>query len=134
MVAKGLNAMIMSNCVVFILICPTHHSHQIQKDVPRMHRDVALFQQQQVQEVNLIGGGGGGGVYIIWGTTYLLPSPFSSHPVHFCTGCGQCFERILFIWSMRHPASGYVQGINDLVTPFFVVFLSYHICKFSPLH
>lgn len=61
---------------------------QIQKDVPRMHRDVALFQQQQVQE---------------------------------------CFERILFIWSMRHPASGYVQGINDLVTPFFVVFLSYHI-------
>ncbi|XP_060516235.1 TBC1 domain family member 22B [Cylas formicarius] len=33
------------------------------------------------------------------------------------------FERILFIWSIRHPASGYVQGINDLVTPFFVVFL-----------
>ncbi|CAH1964463.1 unnamed protein product [Acanthoscelides obtectus] len=33
------------------------------------------------------------------------------------------FERILFIWSIRHPASGYVQGINDLVTPFYVVFL-----------
>lgn len=33
------------------------------------------------------------------------------------------FERILFIWSVRHPASGYVQGINDLVTPFFIVFL-----------
>lgn len=33
------------------------------------------------------------------------------------------FERILYIWAMRHPASGYVQGINDLVTPFFVVFL-----------
>uniref|UniRef100_A0A8C7P9Z9 Rab-GAP TBC domain-containing protein n=1 Tax=Oncorhynchus mykiss TaxID=8022 RepID=A0A8C7P9Z9_ONCMY len=32
--------------------------------------------------------------------------------------------RILFIWAIRHPASGYVQGINDLVTPFFVVFLS----------
>lgn len=39
----------------------------------------------------------------------------------------ECFQRILFIWSMRHPASGYVQGINDLVTPFFVVFLSYYI-------
>ncbi|CAI8031625.1 TBC1 domain family member 22B, partial [Geodia barretti] len=39
----------------------------------------------------------------------------------------ESFERILFIWSMRHPASGYVQGINDLVTPFFVVFLSYYI-------
>jgi hypothetical protein len=25
---------------------------------------------------------------------------------------------------MRHPASGYVQGINDVVTPFIVVFLS----------
>uniref|UniRef100_T1H7I5 Rab-GAP TBC domain-containing protein n=1 Tax=Megaselia scalaris TaxID=36166 RepID=T1H7I5_MEGSC len=35
----------------------------------------------------------------------------------------QMFERILFIWAIRHPASGYVQGINDLVTPFFIVFL-----------
>ncbi len=33
-------------------------------------------------------------------------------------------ERILFVWSVRHPASGYVQGINDLVTPFFTVFLA----------
>ncbi|XP_040843499.1 TBC1 domain family member 22A isoform X3 [Ochotona curzoniae] len=35
----------------------------------------------------------------------------------------EIFERILFIWAIRHPASGYVQGINDLVTPFFVVFM-----------
>ncbi|KAI8129653.1 hypothetical protein FF38_13106 [Lucilia cuprina] len=35
----------------------------------------------------------------------------------------EMFERVLFIWSIRHPASGYVQGINDLVTPFFIVFL-----------
>lgn len=39
----------------------------------------------------------------------------------------QVFERILFIWAIRHPASGYVQGMNDLVTPFFVVFLSEHV-------
>ncbi|KAM8975302.1 TBC1 domain family member 22B isoform 2-T2 [Pelodytes ibericus] len=39
----------------------------------------------------------------------------------------EIFERILFIWAIRHPASGYVQGINDLVTPFFVVFLSEHV-------
>ena len=26
-----------------------------------------------------------------------------------------------------HPASGYVQGINDLITPFFVVFLTEYI-------
>ncbi|VDK45835.1 unnamed protein product [Anisakis simplex] len=36
----------------------------------------------------------------------------------------EMFERVLYIWAIRHPASGYVQGINDLVTPFFVVFLS----------
>lgn len=41
----------------------------------------------------------------------------------------QVFERILFIWAIRHPASGYVQGINDLVTPFFVVFLSEFVSK-----
>jgi hypothetical protein len=28
---------------------------------------------------------------------------------------------------MRHPASGYVQGINDVVTPFIIVFLSDYI-------
>lgn len=35
--------------------------------------------------------------------------------------------RVLFIWNMRHPASGYVQGINDIVTPFFVVYLNEYI-------
>ncbi|KAI6214451.1 hypothetical protein M3Y94_00269900 [Aphelenchoides besseyi] len=39
----------------------------------------------------------------------------------------EIFERILYIWAIRHPASGYVQGINDLVTPFFVVFLSEYV-------
>ena len=32
-------------------------------------------------------------------------------------------ERVLFIFSIRHPASGYVQGMNDLVTPFYCVML-----------
>ena len=32
--------------------------------------------------------------------------------------------RLLYIWAMRHPASSYVQGINDLATPFIVVFLA----------
>ncbi|KAK5116910.1 hypothetical protein LTR62_006631 [Meristemomyces frigidus] len=36
-------------------------------------------------------------------------------------------ERILYLWAIRHPASGYVQGINDLVTPFFQVFLAQYI-------
>ncbi|CAN8075561.1 unnamed protein product [Agarophyton chilense] len=36
----------------------------------------------------------------------------------------QSLERILYVWATRHPASGYVQGMNDLVTPFLYVFLS----------
>lgn len=36
-------------------------------------------------------------------------------------------ERILYLWAVRHPASGYVQGINDLVTPFWQVFLGSYI-------
>ncbi|KZF20090.1 RabGAP/TBC [Xylona heveae TC161] len=38
-------------------------------------------------------------------------------------------ERILYVWAIRHPASGYVQGINDLVTPFWQVFLGSYITE-----
>jgi len=30
-------------------------------------------------------------------------------------------ERILCIWATRHPASGYVQGMNDLLTPLLII-------------
>ncbi|KAL4785815.1 rab-GTPase-TBC domain-containing protein [Aspergillus varians] len=36
-------------------------------------------------------------------------------------------ERILYVWAIRHPASGYVQGINDLVTPLWEVFLGVYV-------
>mmetsp|Transcript_5399 Transcript_5399/g.11148 ORF Transcript_5399/g.11148 Transcript_5399/m.11148 type:complete len:468 (-) Transcript_5399:114-1517(-) len=36
----------------------------------------------------------------------------------------RALSRLLYIWAMRHPASSYVQGINDLVTPLFAVFLA----------
>jgi hypothetical protein len=39
------------------------------------------------------------------------------------------FQRVLYVWAVRHPASGYVQGINDLLTPFFVVFLTEYCDK-----
>ncbi|KAF9512516.1 hypothetical protein BS47DRAFT_1330267 [Hydnum rufescens UP504] len=42
-------------------------------------------------------------------------------------GTQRSLERILYVWAIRHPASGYVQGINDLVTPFYEVFLSAYI-------
>ena len=35
--------------------------------------------------------------------------------------------RILFVWSMRNPASGYVQGINDLAAPLILVFLTEYV-------
>ncbi|KAJ6246783.1 tbc1 domain family member 22a [Anaeramoeba flamelloides] len=37
------------------------------------------------------------------------------------------FKQVLYIWSVRHPASGYVQGMNDLVTPFFYTFFQDYI-------
>ncbi|KAG8998022.1 GTPase-activating protein [Tulasnella sp. JGI-2019a] len=42
-------------------------------------------------------------------------------------GTQRSLERILYVWAIRHPASGYVQGINDLVTPFYQIFLSAYI-------
>lgn len=38
-------------------------------------------------------------------------------------------SRVLYIWAMRHPASSYVQGINDLATPLLVVFLADYYYK-----
>lgn len=54
--------------------------------------------------------------------TVLKLTPFS-----------QSLERILYVWAIRHPASGYVQGINDLATPFFQVFLSAFIGQYALL-
>ncbi|WWC58139.1 uncharacterized protein I303_100674 [Kwoniella dejecticola CBS 10117] len=48
-------------------------------------------------------------------------------PLWACITTQRSLERILYVWAIRHPASGYVQGINDLVTPFFQVFLSAYI-------
>jgi len=50
-----------------------------------------------------------------------------STPLFQQTTVQEMFERILFIWAIRHPASGYVQGMNDLVTPFYVVFLQEYL-------
>jgi len=36
----------------------------------------------------------------------------------------RCMERVLYVWAIRHPASGYVQGMNDLITPLILVFLA----------
>jgi len=52
-----------------------------------------------------------------------VPRTNPNVPLFQLPGIQKALERILYLWSIRHPASGYVQGINDLVTPFFAVFL-----------
>jgi hypothetical protein len=41
-------------------------------------------------------------------------------------------ERVLYLWSIRHPASGYVQGMNDMLTPLFIVFMSVYVGREQP--
>ena len=51
---------------------------------------------------------------------------FSAHcflfSVHFCLYI--CVWEVLFIWALRHPASGYVQGMNDLMGVFIYAFVN----------
>lgn len=48
-------------------------------------------------------------------------------PLYQFTSVQDSLQRILYLWAIRHPASGYVQGINDLVTPFFQTFLTEYL-------
>ncbi|CAN3502287.1 GTPase-activating protein Gyp1p [Diutina catenulata] len=38
-------------------------------------------------------------------------------------------RKILYLWAVRHPASGYVQGINDLATPFLQIFVTNYLSQ-----
>jgi hypothetical protein len=50
-----------------------------------------------------------------------LPRTCPNNPFFHQLRVRQCMERILYIWSIRHPASGYVQGMNDLLTPLLII-------------
>jgi hypothetical protein len=89
---------------------------QIHIDVPRTNPTIPLFQYETTQQVLLVRSG-----FVM---TWLFWKEL----------LWQCLERILYVWAIRHPASGYVQGINDLVTPFFQVFLSAYIGKHCLLY
>ncbi len=61
------------------------------------------------------------------------PCAYTAFLFHFCLP--QSLIRVLYIWAIRHPASGYVQGINDLAVPFLLVFLSTvapGVCELNP--
>ena len=63
-------------------------------------------------------------------THLAAPPPTASRPPPQVVQ--RALERVLYIWALRHPASGYVQGINDLATPFFLVFLTPHLPRDRP--
>jgi hypothetical protein len=56
-----------------------------------------------------------------------LPRTMPEYKVFSYEKINKMMLRILYVWSLRHPASGYVQGFNDLCTPFILVFLAQHI-------
>lgn len=56
-----------------------------------------------------------------------VPRTMPEYPLFAITKIRTMMLRLLYLWSMRHPASGYVQGFNDLVTPFFVIFINQYI-------
>lgn len=53
-----------------------------------------------------------------------VPRTMPEYKIFSLTRIRKMMLRILYIWSIRHPASGYVQGFNDLCTPFIGIFLS----------
>lgn len=64
----------------------------------------------------------------IWHQIYIdVPRTNPGIPLWQQAETQRALERLLYVWAIRHPASGYVQGINDLATPFFEVFLSAYI-------
>lgn len=42
------------------------------------------------------------------------------------------FHHVLFVWAVRHPASSYVQGMNDILQPFFFVFINQFYLNLTP--
>lgn len=54
-------------------------------------------------------------------------SSFTQHPRVQAT-----MERVLFSYGMRHPAVGYIQGMNFLLLPFLSVVLAEKACKSGP--
>ncbi|KAA0151710.1 hypothetical protein FNF29_04397 [Cafeteria roenbergensis] len=55
-----------------------------------------------------------------------VPRTLPSTPLIHTPAVQRALERLLFLWAVRHPASGYVQGMNDIAAPLLLVFLAHH--------
>ncbi|PVV04018.1 hypothetical protein BB560_001489 [Smittium megazygosporum] len=53
-----------------------------------------------------------------------IPRTYSDTPLFKSERFRESLGRVLYCWAIRNPASGYVQGINDLASIFYVVFIS----------
>jgi TBC1 domain family member 2 len=56
-----------------------------------------------------------------------LPRTLPDIPFFKSALISRAMRRILYFWSIRHPACGYVQGLNDLLAPILAVFFSHAI-------
>ncbi|KAJ1783517.1 GTPase-activating protein [Coemansia sp. RSA 2399] len=63
--------------------------------------------------------------------TIDVPRTSPGSPIFRSERIQRSLERVLYCWAARHPASGYVQGINDLLTPFYYVFIEQHLPQIS---
>jgi hypothetical protein len=50
-----------------------------------------------------------------------LPRTNPNNPFFHQEQIQKAMERIMYIWSIRHPASGYVQGMDDLLSPLLLI-------------
>lgn len=62
-----------------------------------------------------------------------IPRTQSNIPIFKYSAIKEILRRVLYIWAIRHPSSGYVQGINDLCSVFLLVFLAPY-CDFDVLN
>lgn len=59
--------------------------------------------------------------------SFDVPRTQPDYPLFHIEPIQKMLTRLLFIWNSRHPASGYVQGINDITTPLIAVFLNDYV-------
>lgn len=57
-----------------------------------------------------------------------IPRTAPDLPLFHADEVRRSMERVLYLYAIRHPASGYVQGMNDLLTPFYAAFLADRAC------
>ncbi|PVU90706.1 hypothetical protein BB561_004754 [Smittium simulii] len=56
-----------------------------------------------------------------------IPRTYADIPMFKSERLRDSLARVLYCWAIRHPASGYVQGMNDLASIFYAIFVSNYL-------